>query len=236
MLNSEKMSKSTGNFLTLSDAIEKFSADGMRFALADSGDSVEDANFVEKTADMAVLRLHNWLEFVRDFIEEKAHVKLRDGPADEKLNDRVFEHEMRKAIKESDLAYSKLLFKDALKVGFFELQTVLNKYRELCGVEGMHRGLVRKFIETQTLILCPICPHIAEEIWEIIGNEGYAIQATYPTIQDFDPILIESSEFLAETVRDVRLKLKDRMTVKKGKKAAAPIEIPTHCCIYVAKV
>ena len=39
MLNSEKMSKSTGNFLTLTDAINKFSADGMRFALADSGDS-----------------------------------------------------------------------------------------------------------------------------------------------------------------------------------------------------
>merc|ERR1711892_1188287 len=30
MLNSEKMSKSTGNFLTLTDAIDKFSADGMR--------------------------------------------------------------------------------------------------------------------------------------------------------------------------------------------------------------
>lgn len=28
LLNSEKMSKSTGNFLTLSEAIEKFSADG----------------------------------------------------------------------------------------------------------------------------------------------------------------------------------------------------------------
>ena len=29
-------------------------------------------------------------------------------------------------------------------VGFFELQTVLNKYRELCGSEGMHRGLIDK--------------------------------------------------------------------------------------------
>lgn len=69
---------------------------------------------------------------------KKHQVILRDGPSDQKLNDRVFEHEMRKAIKESDLAYSKLLFKDALKVGFFELQTVLNKYRELCGSDGMH--------------------------------------------------------------------------------------------------
>merc|ERR1711962_1458422 len=33
LLNSEKMSKSTGNFMTLADAIDKFSADGMRLAL-----------------------------------------------------------------------------------------------------------------------------------------------------------------------------------------------------------
>jgi len=39
LLNGEKMSKSTGNFLTLTQAIDKFSADGMRFALADSGQS-----------------------------------------------------------------------------------------------------------------------------------------------------------------------------------------------------
>ena len=64
---------------------------------------------------MAVLRLHNWLEFVRDVVGKKHQIILRDGPSDQKLNDRVFEHEMRKAIKESDLAYSKLLFKDALK-------------------------------------------------------------------------------------------------------------------------
>ena len=32
-----QMSKSTGNFLTLEDAMKKYSADAMRFALADSG-------------------------------------------------------------------------------------------------------------------------------------------------------------------------------------------------------
>ena len=136
---------------------------------------------------MAVLRLHNWLEFVRDVVAKKHQIILRDGPSDQKLNDRVFEHEMRKAIKESDLAYSKLLFKDALKgmdstyidvtsmifrsfsqkktllnsksVGFFELQTVLNKYRELCGSEGMHRELINKacFINKNRLIETQKC-------------------------------------------------------------------------------
>lgn len=57
MLNGEKMSKSQGNFLTLKETVEKFGADAARIAFADAGDSVEDANFDEKVANAAILRL-----------------------------------------------------------------------------------------------------------------------------------------------------------------------------------
>ena len=49
-MNGEKMSKSTGNFLTLDAAIQKFGADATRVALADAGDGFEDANFEETVA------------------------------------------------------------------------------------------------------------------------------------------------------------------------------------------
>lgn len=48
------MSKSDGNFMTLEEAVGKFSADGMRFCLADAGDAIEDANFVENMADAGI--------------------------------------------------------------------------------------------------------------------------------------------------------------------------------------
>lgn len=38
---------------------------GMRLALADAGDTVEDANFVEKTADAGLLRLYTLIEWVK---------------------------------------------------------------------------------------------------------------------------------------------------------------------------
>jgi leucyl-tRNA synthetase len=57
LLNGDKMSKSTGNFKTLGQAIEEFGADAVRFALADAGDTVEDANFSDETANAAILRL-----------------------------------------------------------------------------------------------------------------------------------------------------------------------------------
>jgi len=56
-LNNEKMSKQTGNFLTLMQAIETYGADATRFALADSGDTMEDANFLSETANSVILKL-----------------------------------------------------------------------------------------------------------------------------------------------------------------------------------
>jgi leucyl-tRNA synthetase len=61
MLNGKKMSKSTGNLLTLRESIEKFGADATRLSLADAGDGVEDANFDEKTANANILRVHTLL-------------------------------------------------------------------------------------------------------------------------------------------------------------------------------
>jgi leucyl-tRNA synthetase len=61
MLNGAKMSKSTGNLLTLKQAIKKFGADATRLSLADAGDGMEDANFEEKTANANILRIHTLL-------------------------------------------------------------------------------------------------------------------------------------------------------------------------------
>lgn len=36
---------------------EEYSADATRFALADAGDTMDDANFVENTANAAILSL-----------------------------------------------------------------------------------------------------------------------------------------------------------------------------------
>ncbi|CAF0960975.1 unnamed protein product [Rotaria sordida] len=62
------MSKSTGNFMTLIQAIEGFSADGMRLTLADAGDKIEDANFYEQNVEAQLLRLYTFIEWVKDVL------------------------------------------------------------------------------------------------------------------------------------------------------------------------
>lgn len=232
LLNSEKMSKSTGNFLTLSQAIAKFSADGMRLALADAGDTVEDANFVEAMADAGILRLFTWVEWVKEMIANQNN--LRTGPADT-FNDRVFISEMNSSIIKTEQHFERMMYKEALKSGFFEFQAAKDKYRELA-IEGMHRDLVFQFIENQTLLLAPICPHLCEHTWSLLGKSGSIMEAHWPTAGPVDEILIRSSQYLMDTAHDLRLRLKTYTQPAKGKKGdSKPPAKPTHCTIYVAK-
>ncbi|KAM9069909.1 leucine--tRNA ligase, cytoplasmic isoform 2-T2 [Sarcophilus harrisii] len=232
LLNSEKMSKSTGNFLTLTQAIDKFSADGMRLALADAGDTVEDANFVEAMADAGILRLYTWVEWVKEMVANWD--SLRSGPAST-FNDRVFASEMNAGIVKTEQNYEKMMFKEALKTGFFEFQAAKDKYRELA-IEGMHRDLVFQFIEVQTLLLTPICPHICEHVWMLLGKPDSIMKAEWPLAGPVDEVLIRSSQYLMEVAHDLRLRLKNYMMPAKGKKVdKQPHQKPSHCTIYVAK-
>uniref|UniRef100_A0A8C1PQG3 Leucine--tRNA ligase, cytoplasmic n=1 Tax=Cyprinus carpio TaxID=7962 RepID=A0A8C1PQG3_CYPCA len=232
LLNSEKMSKSTGNFLTLSQAIAKFSADGMRLALADAGDTVEDANFVEAMADAGILRLFTWVEWVKEMIANQNN--LRTGPADT-FNDRVFISEMNSSIIKTEQHFERMMYKEALKSGFFEFQAAKDKYRELA-IEGMHRDLVFQFIENQTLLLAPICPHLCEHTWSLLGKSSSIMKARWPTAGPVDEILIRSSQYLMDTAHDLRLRLKAYTQPAKAKKGDnKPPAKPTHCTIYVAK-
>uniref|UniRef100_A0A8C8ZGV8 Leucine--tRNA ligase, cytoplasmic n=1 Tax=Prolemur simus TaxID=1328070 RepID=A0A8C8ZGV8_PROSS len=232
LLNSEKMSKSTGNFLTLTQAIDKFSADGMRLALADAGDTVEDANFVETMADAGILRLYTWVEWVKEMLANWN--SLRSGPANT-FNDRVFASEMNAGIIKTDQNYEKMMFKEALKTGFFEFQAAKDKYRELA-IEGMHRELVFRFIEVQTLLLAPFCPHVCEHVWTLLGKPDSIMNASWPVAGPVDEALIRSSQYLMEVAHDLRLRLKNYMMPAKGKKTdKQPPQKPSHCTVYVAK-
>ncbi|VDN84808.1 unnamed protein product [Brugia pahangi] len=233
LLNNEKMSKQTGNFLTLSETVGLFSADGMRISLADAGDYVEDANFVYDMADAAVLRLYNLLVWSREMVALREQNILRSG---QKLTfaDQVFDNEMNSAIQKTFDSYEQTLFKEALKHGFFEYQGYRDKYREHCGGDTeMHVDMVFKWIETQAIILSPICPHVSEQIWQILGKDGFIVCAKWPIIPPADDLITKKAEFMDDTIRDFRLRLKNHMNLKQKK--SKDTNPPSEAIIYFAE-
>lgn len=116
MLNGEKMSKSTGNFLTLRDAVKKYGADATRIVLADAGDGIEDANLDESVANATILRVYE----LRKWCHETAHdEQLREG--DMSLFDKMFLSELHSLVLQTTKHYEATMFKLALKTGFYDL-------------------------------------------------------------------------------------------------------------------
>ncbi|KAI5071305.1 hypothetical protein GOP47_0013556 [Adiantum capillus-veneris] len=233
MLNSEKMSKSTGNFRTLKQAIEEFSADATRFALADSGDLMDDANFVFETANSAILRLTKEITWMKEVLA--AEQSLRKEPPT-LFADRVFQNEINFSVHVTEQNYESMMFRDALKTGFYDLQTARDEYRLSCGAIGMNRDLIYRFMEVQTRLLTPICPHYAEHVWSsILNREGFAIRASWPTAPPADLTLQKANKYLQDTITSFRKLLQKQTTTKKGK-ASVPVDVkPTIALVYVAE-
>ena len=184
-LNGEKMAKSTGNFLTLKDAIFKFSADAMRLVLAEAGDSNEDANFNESDADKRILWLTTELEWVESVVSGAAAAATVNG-AVERLVDRIFENKIRKCVAAATVAYDGANYNKAVVAGFFEMQLARDEYRTLLGKRPYHKDLLMLFIRCQTLLLTPITPHLCEHLWHIMGNSGSVTSAPWPVLPSVD--------------------------------------------------
>jgi leucyl-tRNA synthetase len=129
-------------------------------------------------------------------------------------------------------------YKDALKYGFYELQTARDWYREVTSDVGMHGELVRYWIQTAALLVAPIAPHFAEHIWmSILGNETSIQLARWPTpSKQVDATVIESIVYLRgmiKTIRDSELALLKKMGKTKGAASFDPKK-PKSVRIYVA--
>ena len=71
-----------------------------------------------------MLRLYTFIEWVKEMLDDQTS-GLRSDKEGEKgatFHDRVFENEMSKLVNAAAVAYDKMLFKEALKTGFFEMQ------------------------------------------------------------------------------------------------------------------
>lgn len=131
---------------------------------------------------------------------------------------------MNIAIKKTEKSYSFFMFRDALKSGFYDLQLARDEYRLSCGAAGMNRDLLWRFMDVQTRLITPICPHYAEHVWrKILKKEGFAIKAGWPVADTSDPTLRIANKYLQDSIVSMRKLLqKQESGSKKPKKGVAP--------------
>ena len=239
MRNNEKMAKSTGNFLTVNDGCEQYSATAIRLGLANAGDFMVDANFEDDVVDTSILRLTALADFVERFVAHqkgdttafKDNSSFRPSGCEMTLPDRMFETSMNETIAKVRAAYDGALYREAVTQGFFTFSGQRELYRVY--QPDMNLDLVQKAIETQLLMLTPIIPAYTDYIWRhVLGKSETIVTAPFPVAGEVDSTVALISQYIDHTARDFRLKLKNRQTPKKGKEAPP---LPTRASVLAPR-
>ncbi|KAG8157005.1 hypothetical protein KVR01_013227 [Diaporthe batatas] len=228
LLNGEKMSKSTGNFLTLRETIERFGADAARIAIADAGDGMDDANFEESVANKTVLKLYElrkWIEETLDTRDANAGEALRTGNDEMCFWDELFQNHLHHLVADATAQYDQCLFKAALRSCFYGLTAARDFYRDAVKAAGitMHHGLVRRYAELQALVLAPLAPHWAEHIWlEVLGQKSSIQTARWPETPPADAAWMHTLDYIQTTLSNVAAaESQQHKKLAKGKKTTA---------------
>jgi leucyl-tRNA synthetase len=97
-----------------------------------------------------------------------------------------------------------------------ELQTTLSRFQELLpsAPQGDGRNRALAFVEGLTalvVLLAPFAPHLAEELWEVLGHGESVFRRPWPT-----PDSTLAQEDVVEVVVQVNGKVRARLQVPKG--------------------
>uniref|UniRef100_A0A1D2A3Q3 leucine--tRNA ligase n=2 Tax=Auxenochlorella protothecoides TaxID=3075 RepID=A0A1D2A3Q3_AUXPR len=232
-LNNAKMSKSTGNFKTMEQAILEYGADAMRIGLANAGDTMDDANFEHDTANQAILKLYRQVEWAEEVLA--ATQGMRDGPP-ATFWDRVFENEINAAVHRTKAAYDDMNFRDVVLAGWYALSNARDAYLVACAVEGLNRELILRFVEVAALLVAPIAPHTSEYIWgDVLKREGLILTAGWPAAPQPDFVLQEAYRYVEKMKKPIKDGFEKAAGGSAGKKGqpAVPASPVAHAHIHV---
>ena len=154
----EKMSKSKGNVVDPLDIVDAYGADTLRTYVLFMGDYAASAPWNDSS-----------LKGCRKFLERIAG--LTDIISDEDVSS--LESPLHKAIKKVTEDISAMKFNTAIAA----LMGLIN---EIYAAGKIGRGQLVTFIK----LVSPFAPHIAEEIYQQLGGEGFIAKAAWP---EFDP-------------------------------------------------
>ena len=204
LMGGKKMSKSMGNIIPLRDAVRKYGADPIRLTILISAELLQDADF---NVD-AINGIKNKLESMyEDCTKIKAEEISELEPEDKWILSML--QNLASNVSES---MNKIRLREALHHILYDFDSELQWY--LKRTKSKQRtnisGILHKIFSNRILMLSPFAPHIAEEIWEKLGNTELASKSAWPSSIgiEFDPTSIQTETLLKSIIDDINNILK----------------------------
>jgi len=188
----EKMSKSKKNVVDPDDIIGSYGADTARFFVLSDSPPDRDVIWSEAGVEGAhrfVQRVWRLISEAADRLKSVAPNPAKEGEA---LAVSQIAHKTLKAVQ-GDL--DKLAFNKAIARIYELVNALAAPLTNVAAGQGdtAYVAAVRNAAEILVQLIAPMTPHLAEECWSILGNEGLIAKAAWP---QFDEGLVAENEIV----------------------------------------
>ncbi|MCK5283181.1 MAG: leucine--tRNA ligase [Nanoarchaeota archaeon] len=189
------MSKSRGNVVTQEEISEKYGIDTARFFLLFIASPDKDMEWDEKGVEGSFRFLSKLYSMV--------------------INKKIVD----KAIKNQESKIQKIIKEVTNNIENFKYNLALISIMELTNYLNVQEEVSRNVVERLLVLTAPFTPHLAEELWEKIGNKPFISMERWPKYDEkkIDVKIEVQEEVIEKTISDIRAVLQ-LIKVEKPKK------------------
>jgi len=192
-----KMSKSRGNVVIPDAYIQKWGADTIRMYLMFLGPFQEGGDF----RDTGIVGIRRFLEKIWSTVHDVAATDQQPLPAEVR-------RKLHETIRKVTVDTERLDYNTAI--------AAMMEYVNLVREQGAGS---RQALEPVLVMLAPYAPHLAEELWAVLGHDRTIFAASWP---GYDEALAAAGQ--VEIVVQVNGKVRGRVTVSRGATEAHVLE------------
>ena len=198
LMDGKKMSKSMGNIIPLRDAVRKYGADPIRLSILISAELLQDADFNAESISGIKNRLQSMYD---ECVKFNNPGKIGTEPEDvwilSKLSKLIFE------VTES---MEKMRLRESLHHILYGFDSELQWCMKRTKAKNRNdiSGVLNRVLATRISMLSPFAPHIAEEMWEKLGNSEMVSRSSWPKQEEqTDDKAVQNESLLSSVMNDI---------------------------------
>ena len=212
LMDGKKMSKSMGNIIPLRQAIKNFGADPLRLAIIISAELLQDVDFNIESVTSIKNKLKSILMDCRNYKSTKV--------IDSEPEDKWIRSVLQNFVSEVSSGMEKMRLREALHNILFGFESNIQWYLKRTNSKNRTNfdGILHEILSIRVVMLSPFAPHIAEEMWEKLGNSGLVSKSAWPSVdnEQIHPESLQTEELLKSLMGDIANILKvTKMSPKK---------------------
>lgn len=175
-----KMSKSKGNVVDPDEMVSEYGADTVRLFCLFAAPPERDLEWSEQGVEGAARFLNRLWRLVYDHHEDLLKSHPYDGKRKLKGLSRELHRKTHQTIKKvTEDIEQRFHFNTAISAVMELVNLIYQVKEEVCN-DPSGLDVLREAIESAILLISPMVPHMAEELWNNLGHESSVVYASWP--------------------------------------------------------